>query len=315
MKRKRLPLEDDNNTDRWVISYADFITLLFAFFVVMYAISTVNSGKLKVMAAHFDATFSKASPSFLPALNGIDALSLNKLAPSSDVEQTGSLTQSSNEFFEQEYTQISSEFKTSLLGLIEDEKIKFKETDNWVEIALPSEVLFRTGSSRLLPGADEILEPIALLLNRYNNPIQVEGFTDKVPIQNELFPSNWELSAQRASSVVRRLINFNVDAVRLAAIGYGSNFPVATNATEAGRKANRRVVLLIAKQPRRDRLVQLQKRGNLIPAMPQIPASALPAVVPSTRPEPVTVDLPPNSQVAPTRTQEGGLRFSTVPGR
>ncbi len=313
-RRSKKHLVEEDTSSRWVISYADFITLLFAFFVVLYAASTLNNQKYRLFAAHLDASFSQAAKALLPIQFGSIPRTFNPLEPVNNKEKIGPFTQASNEIIEEEFTEVSSELKTSLEGLVDNQKVKIRESKHWFEIELKAKVLFRSASSQLLADADDLLKPIATLLNQYNNPIQVEGFTDNVPIQNDLFPSNWELSTSRAASVARKLIDFGVDSVRLAAVGYGQNFPIATNATPRGKEANRRVVILVSKQSKRDRLVELQKRGNLVPSKPVIQDESIldtNASPPATQVEhEPTVSLP-----KPTRTREGGLRFTTVPGR
>lgn len=319
MRRRSLrkAFENETKPDRWLVSYADFITLLFAFFVVMYAVSTISEGKYRLFAAHLDASFSTVAKALLPIQFGPTPATFIPLEPLNDKPTEGPFSQTSNEYIDEEYIEVASELKTSLKGLIDEEKILVKETDNWLEIEIKAKVLFRVASASLLPEANPILKSLADLLKQYKNPVQVEGFTDNVPISNELFPSNWELSAARSASVTRKLIDYGVDPIRLAAVGYGKNFPVRDNATPKGRDANRRVVLLIAKQPRRQRLIELQQRGNRgEPVNIPVSTNATPGQIAGQVPSSNYIATPAQkAALKPKRTNEGGFRFSAVDGR
>src|SRR5690606_31582360 len=130
-------------------------------------------------------------------------------------------------------------------GMIDEQLITIEQTKDWLEIEINSRMFFLPGTSALIREAEVIVNDIAKIIKRVPNPIVVEGFTDDTPISNEIYPSNWELSADRANSVLRSLITFGVHAERLSARGYGENFPIADNNTPGGRHKNRRVVILI----------------------------------------------------------------------
>ncbi len=326
MRRRTRARNQKVSHDRWILSYADFITLLFAFFVVMYAISSVNEGKYKVYAAHLGASFSSTAKALLPIQFGPTPASFVPIEPVNDLTTQGPFTQASNIYIDEDYVEVASELKTSLKGLVEDEKVLFKETDNWIEIELNNRVLFESGSAILIQQADLVLKPIADAVKPYNNPIQVEGFTDNVPIKNELFASNWELSSVRSASVVRRLIELDVARERLSSVGYGDNFPIASNATPTGQAQNRRVVVLIAKQPRRQRLLmQQQERFRNPPIVEQQQRESRPVVAPGQREfeslrdglDSIEVTATPEQlqQLVPRTNPDGSIIFSSVPGR
>ena len=249
LRRSRTRRVKPANSQRWIVSYADFITLLFAFFLIMYSVSSLNESKYRKMATYIDASFSSIARSLLPLEIRSE---LSSYAPSPEYEFTPELATMTS------FQELAHEIKKSLSGLIDEQKVLVHESERWIEIELKADLLFRSGSAQLMPQAEEYLKPIAAFLKSYPNPIQVEGFTDSVPIENPLYPSNWELSSSRASSVVRELIEMGLDRTRMVAIGYGSNYPLMDNATEEGRKANRRVVLLVANQDTRTRLTHLQ---------------------------------------------------------
>jgi len=132
-----------------------------------------------------------------------------------------------------------------LADLITNNDVSIKQTDDWLEVEINSNFLFASGDARLAREAVPVIGEIADVLAPVANPLQVEGFTDDQPINTPRFPSNWELSAARAASVVNLLDRFGIEPGRMSAIGYGEFKPIADNETELGRQKNRRVVLVI----------------------------------------------------------------------
>lgn len=247
-RRDRHTSHDQENHERWLISYSDFITLLFAFFVVMYSISSVNEGKYKVLSQTLVGAFDieeKVEPSSnLVELGEFTKNSLIDFPGLTNKE--GDLIATDQERIAQ-LAQLSAQVESAFAELIKDKEIAINGNETWIEISLSSNLLFGSGSAAPNPAATPLLQEIAGILSGYNNPIRVEGFTDNVPISSELFPSNWELSAARAATVVRLLSLSGVEPERMAAIGYGEFLPVATNDTAEGRNQNRRVVLVVSK--------------------------------------------------------------------
>jgi chemotaxis protein MotB len=143
--------------------------------------------------------------------------------------------------------QIQADAKARFQELIADGQLSISANKLWLEIEIGSGVLFQSGRAAPQLSADAILEALATLLKPYGNPIHVEGYTDDQPMQTELFPSNWELSAARAAGVVRMLAHFGVDPQRMAAVGYGQNKPKVSNLTARGRSKNRRVVIIVSR--------------------------------------------------------------------
>ena len=254
MARKKR-VEEHVNHERWLVSYADFITLLFAFFVVMYSISSVNEGKYRVLSNTLENAFNETKRSE-------DPLQIGEISKGSgDTSKQGSSGQDINllelipietytpppvaKEIIQTIEEISEQLNDSLSELIESDDVTIKYGDDWLELEIKSKVLFESGESRLEESAEPIMGDIANILNGYSNPIQVEGFTDNYPINTPRFPSNWELSAARAASVVHLLDIQGVDSSRMSAIGYGEFKPIADNATKDGRQKNRRVILVI----------------------------------------------------------------------
>jgi len=249
MRRKRRQ-EEAHNHERWLVSYADFITLLFAFFVVMYSVSSVNAGKYKVLSDTLEGVFYATQKSLTPIQVGQQT----SAPPKSDVPTVQPFDNPDRKRDtdlgpETSHTmrEIADKFVSSLKSLISEGLVSVNENGQWIELSLRNNLLFNSGDAIPVDAAFPLLDTIAGILKDYPNAILVEGFTDNIPIRSPLYPSNWELSAARSSAVVRLLSFGGVEAERMAAVGYGEFQPFARNDTADGRQRNRRVVLLIAK--------------------------------------------------------------------
>ncbi len=252
--RRRQRLEEESNRDRWLISYADFITLLFAFFVVMYSISSVNEGKYRVLSDSIVRAFSADASNLVPAPAAESRVSDQALAPVPQIVPIParplqeSLSQKALKMnaMQQLAEQVSSGFDDLVVrGLISVDRNK-----DSIVVEINSELLFAIGSATLFSAAVDILSRTAATLAKNTLYIEVEGFTDNLPIQTSVFPSNWELSAARAASVVHLFTKLGIDPGRMVAVGYGEHRPKVSNNTEQGRRQNRRVVLVISSSPR-----------------------------------------------------------------
>lgn len=239
--------------DRWVISYADFITLLFAFFVVMYAVSSVNEEKYKTLSEALSNVFSSSSDVppeqgkgeneagmgiFTGGTTNIDAPKVTIAAPNQEETEVLRVLQ--------------TDMEVNFSSQIDAGEMQVTGNDLWIAIELHAGYLFSSGGALPDIKADPILHKIADLLKGHQNPIHVEGFTDNQKIATKEFPSNWELSAARAAAVVRLLAQFGVEPERMSAVGYGEFQPAYSNRTEQGRKLNRRIVIVVS----RDRKVR-----------------------------------------------------------
>ncbi len=243
MMDRRKFLGDSHNHERWLISYADFMTLLFGFFVVMYAISSVNEGKYKVLANALNEVFAQRNVSLAPIQVGETS---DPVAPSpvpTEQPQTQKDTDPGDTFMQS----LATQAQDRLAGVLGEGEFDVKGNDQWLEINLDAAVLFASGDASLGPLAHDVLNAVIEMLGDAKNPVTVEGYTDNVPIANARYASNWELSAARAASVVRAFAGLGVDPDRLAAVGYGEQHPIATNATPEGRAHNRRVTILVAR--------------------------------------------------------------------
>lgn len=251
IRRRRTEEDDLHNKERWLISYADFITLLFAFFVVMYSVSSVNEGKYKVLSETLTGVFNAPQRSFQPIEVG-EQPTTSPERTGEDVIQPPVTEAPQNPAMDQEGRTEALRAMADQLALEFDELINqgvvtVESNEEWLELSLRNSLLFSSGDAEPHYDAFDVIETIASVLRDKDNAVRVEGFTDNQPIRTSAFPSNWELSTARAAAVVRMLTMEGVEAERLAAVGYGQYQPVARNDTEEGRRRNRRVVLLISR--------------------------------------------------------------------
>lgn len=246
MARRRREEEHENH-ERWLVSYADFITLLFAFFVVMYAISSVNEGKYKVLSNSLTNAFNnKTGESGGQPIAVIQGAPLMPVKP---IAKPDKLADQKKEEKKNEQRQkmknVADDIKNALQPLIAQGKVKLLETSRGVTIEINDSILFPAGQAKLQPASTSAMLAIAQVLATSDFPITIEGHTDNIPIATAQFPSNWELSAMRATTVLRLFNDGGVGAERLTAIGYGETRPIETNTTLEGRARNRRVSILI----------------------------------------------------------------------
>lgn len=236
---RRRPHEEPENHERWLVSYADFITLLFAFFVVMYSISSLNEGKYKILSDSLVGVFNQPDRAIKPIPIG------EEQPHGGDVHKD--VSEQASEVPEDPLDSIVRSMRAAFSDLIGTNQLTVRGNELWVEIELNSSLLFPSGDALPNDQAFEILDKVANILAPFDNPIHVEGFTDNLPISTEQYPTNWELSAARAGSVVRMLAAGGVQSSRLAAVGYGEFQPIADNSTAEGRAKNRRVILVISR--------------------------------------------------------------------
>lgn len=241
---RRQPFDDDDdNPDRWLVSYADFITLLFAFFVVMYAISSVNLSKYNALTNAMGSAFTGSNPQSIQIkkmeVKPQPEKSIIKPLPLSYLYQEKSKREREN------MARMGVDISNKLSPLIQEGKVQVMQNNRGVRIDINDSVLFTAGSAVIASAAVDVLNEIATILNTNQRLIQVEGHTDNTPIHNQMFYSNWELSAVRATTVVRLLNQAGVIEKRLSAIGYGDTQPLSSSDTEFGRAKNRRVSIMI----------------------------------------------------------------------
>lgn len=244
MRRKR-PEEEHENLERWLVSYADFITLLFAFFVVMYAISSINEGKYRVLSDALMSAFREQPGS--PRLVVLDERSHGILPGGGDpIGEPGSPGGGAEG---EAMKQAARSLMRELAPLVQQGQARVEQTAQGLSVELSASALFASGEAALQANALPALEAVARVLAGTKNDIRVEGHTDNVPINVPLYPSNWELSSARAGTVVRLLSERGVASERLSAVGYADTRPIDSNASAEGRARNRRVNILILHEP------------------------------------------------------------------
>jgi len=257
-RKKSIPYESDN-TDRWMVSYADFVTLLFAFFVVMYAMSSVNEGKYRVLADTMTEAFKVAPKSPDPIQIGKESKVVSSSKPANEIIPPINILPKSQRTYEREMKQIAETVSKAVQPLIDQGLIKVTQNKLWVEIEMNTSILFASADSELEEEAFPALKALANVLKKLPNSIDVEGHTDNLPINNEQFPSNWELSAARAASVVHLFTQYGVNPRRLSSIGYAEFRPISNNATAEGRLRNRRVKVVILADKNARRIVEIDR--------------------------------------------------------
>lgn len=237
-RRKRV--EEHQNHERWLVSYADFITLLFAFFVVMYALSSVNEGKYRVLSDSMVNAFRNV-PVNSSGQTIVSMPPMPQQKPNTAIKAQDAAKQKQRE----KMRNIAKDILEVMAPLVEQGKVRVLETSRGVTIEINDSILFSPGQALLQAPSIKAMRAIAEVLAAADFPVTIEGHTDNVPINTPQFPSNWELSAVRATTVLRLFADAGVTADRLTAIGYGETRPVEPNLLADGRARNRRVTILI----------------------------------------------------------------------
>lgn len=245
-KRKLKNDEQADNHERWLVSYADFITLLFAFFIVMYAVSSVNESKYRVLSSSLVSAFKNDNPSSLapPHSTEFSPISIQQSNEADSIKLIDNLSfQKAKK--QEKMKSMAKNILHALEPLVKDGQVRVTQSSLGVTVEINASVLFSPGQAKLADNSSLTLQAVAHVIKGHEHEIHVEGHTDNLPIHTENFPSNWELSSARASSVIRLFIENGVEAHRLTALGYGENRPIETNETPEGRKRNRRVTVMI----------------------------------------------------------------------
>jgi chemotaxis protein MotB len=267
----------------------------------MYAMSSVNEGKYRVLSDSLVAAFQGAPKTLEPIQVGEKQvgpgadLAIN-IAPQPMIDgqpqraiQPIALAQHGRRELEEleELAGVADEVEQSMSDLIDRELVTVRRHGKWVEVEIRTDILFPSGVATLSPPAEQVLQQLADTLKPFPNSIRVEGHTDNRPINTPAFPSNWELSAARAASVVHLFTRAGMDPARLAVIGLGENRPSQSNATAEGRNANRRVLLVILGGKERPEGDYAEERGR----------EEEPPTVPEALPQPAAIEaaLPPAS--------------------
>ena len=251
-RRRKKREEEHENLERWLVSYADFITLLFAFFVTMYAVSRVDEQKLGSAVESLQRalgslipvqTFQRDPGAFSPTHNPLGTSLLSDLASKMPLGERRA--------FQKLAEEIKKEIERSLMAIEPEKrppvnKIKFILEERGLVIRVPESLFFDSGEASIRPDFLPLLDALGHSLEKIPNHIRIEGHTDNIPIQTAKFPSNWELSTARATTIVRYFLSkFNIKPEKLSASGFAEFHPIATNSTPEGRSLNRRVDVVI----------------------------------------------------------------------
>ena len=251
--------EEHVNAEAWAIPYGDLVTLLFALFTVMYAMSSVNEGKFRVLSDSMIAAFRGAPKSLQPvnigdkapgkggdkALVGITPTVLIKIKQDGTPRALQGSDDGQTKDLPGALIRMERAVQDAMQALIDAKLVTVRRENMWLEIEINTDILFPSGASGFAPAAEPVLDKLAEVLKPFPNPIRVEGHTDNRPVHTAAFPSNWELSAARAASVVHQFTQQGIDPLRLEIVGFGEFHPRQPNATNEGRNANRRVAILV----------------------------------------------------------------------
>jgi chemotaxis protein MotB len=245
---RRLPEEEPHHhRERWMVSYADFITLLFAFFVVMYAISTLNEGKYRVVSDSLTAAFHR-DRIVGPPPGGFVPMTVVPLPIARPMARAAV---KERQLQEEKLRGLAAQIVETMRPLVQTGQVQLRETARGLAVEISASVLFAPAQATLRPESIAALQAVTGVLGSVDNPIEVEGHTDKNPIATAQYPSNWELASARSSAVVRLFISSGMPPERLVAVGYADNRPVEEGDTPEALARNRRVTLLILADPSR----------------------------------------------------------------
>jgi chemotaxis protein MotB len=303
---------DKADSERWLVSYADYMTLLFALFVVLYSLATMEKEQFKKLQYTLSKVFVEATEK---EESGIQGHSVQPDSyPQSDFElygtgvdqATGPSLLADNVKLEQiDSSKLGSpldglqkDINRALRSLVESGLAKVTLEQDWLTVELNSGLLFSSGSASSTSSASAVITELTAILKQTNNFIRVRGYTDAIPIYTEQFPSNWELSVVRAASIVRLLEKLGIAPARMAIEGYGQYAPFADNSTAQGRSQNRKVVIALSKYAYEPVLAE-----TTVPAEPEDAAqqAAEEAV------------LQEQQKIRVLRLPHGGIRITTRP--
>lgn len=285
--RRRKHNQEHVSHERWLISYADFITLLFAFFVVLYASSQVDKRKIGKLALSIQVAFQELG--VFETSNTKIPLSDSEQVPFSQVQVVENTDRSTDlEHFVQpmkgilspnqataSMKDIQSELEKALAPEIQKHVVLVKATREGLVVSLEEIGFYESGSATLRPSSMQAIDRLAAILSQHSEALRVEGHTDNVPIHTVRFDSNWDLSTARAADFTKLLITrYRFDPARLSAAGYAEYRPVAPNDSAEGRARNRRVDIVILNVANTDRAIGLKPSDDASAATPAKPSSS-----------------------------------------
>ena len=292
-RKRRRPEEEEPRHAAWAIPYGDLVTLLLAFFVVLYAASSVNEGKYRTLSKTLFTEFNGqkppgsapgSAPGATPSVRAYPAHA--GAAAQADghalFADTATVTRREAEEIARAHAEadaldkLAANVSSAMSDLIRSNLVIVRRKGTTIEVEIRTDILFPSGSATLSPTAVGVITKLAQTLAPLPNPVRVEGHTDSEPIETTAFPSNWELSSARAASVVHLIANSGIDPARLSVIGRAQYSPAQSNATASGRNANRRVLISILPSGNAD-------PGTTTDATSSAPPSAAPATTTAAR--------------------------------
>tara|TARA_R110002072_G_scaffold245959_3_gene405238 strand:- start:44505 stop:45503 length:999 start_codon:yes stop_codon:yes gene_type:complete len=310
LRARRHAVEHDN-VERWLVSYADYMTLLFALFVVLYAMAMVNEKPFETATESLGRVFQANEEQVKNRGHGDDILPVNsaktnkRLFGNDILENPGPelvsgdvmLSNVSEAQIGTTLTSLEENLHEALYELVESGYAQLQIDGDWLEIELNSGLLFPSGSSSPTNAAKDILQVIYQVIADASNYIRVRGYTDNQAIETEIFSSNWELSVFRATAILRVLEELTVNPARMAIEGYGQYYPNADNSTATGRAKNRRVVIAISKYG--------LEQANLLatPTISVKDVEAIKSIDPETNAD--------ENEIRIIRLENGGIRITT----
>jgi chemotaxis protein MotB len=232
IKQKDAPKHKVPGQDRYLITYADLLTLLFALFVILYSISSPDIEKAQEILQAMNTIF---NPNQMIDGNNKNPDIITARTPPVVLFHSQALN----------IPEVQENMQTALSQLVSKKLLNFEKTNNGVKIILPDKLLFAPAKAQLIASSKEIFDSLAPILAGINMQIQVDGHTDASPIKSFTYASNWELSSARAVNVAQALISRGVPAFNLVVRAYGEQRPIADNVSDEGKEKNRRVEIII----------------------------------------------------------------------
>ena len=315
MIRRRLRHSSNKNqhTERWLVSYADYMTIMFAFFVVMYAIAINKEESFQILSDSLEQVFDKSARQHSQDGQGVTGTGLltDRVSPEKELLYGESIQkqevgpelldgQSDTSNIKQKHLgkpldSLLTKLQSALIDEIRDGEASLELHQDWLIIELSSGMLFSSGSAVAHLRAKQVIKLVKDIIAPVDNYIRVRGYTDNETIRNEMFRSNWELSVARATSMLVELESLGINPARMAIEGYGQYSPFADNDTEQGRAENRKVVVALSKYglPPEPEATEEQKRQQLAP-------------------EPQPIELPSDdNSIKVIQLPHGGIRITT----
>ena len=312
-RRMRHTTQKSQHTERWLVSYADYMTIMFAFFVVLYAIAISKNEDFQILSDSLEQVFEKSARKQEQAGTGVNGTGIltDRVTPENDIlygesirkdEQGPELLDGQSEtsnidkkHLGKPLDSLLTKLQSALIDEIRDGEASLELHQDWLIIELSSGMLFSSGSAVAQQRAKEVVALVKEIIAPVDNYIRVRGYTDNEGIRNEMFRSNWELSVARATSILVELESLGINPARMAIEGYGQYSPFASNDTAQGRAENRKVVVALSKYG----LPPEPKQNNDQPM----------DVAPE---EPAEIELPSNDNtIKVIQLPHGGIRITT----